>query len=83
MLAIDEQMMFLALAAVGIDINSSRVAVFAPPKNGVSESSDVTGPSCADTSGDCGVPTVCTSRVANMSRIPICKFSQCFTINPP
>jgi hypothetical protein len=56
--AIDEQIIFLALAAVGIDINSSRVAVFAPPKNGVSESSDVTGPSCADTSGDCGVATV-------------------------
>jgi hypothetical protein len=55
--AIDEQIMFRDLAAVGIDMNSSRVAVFTPPKNGVNESSDVTGPSCAATSGVVDGPT--------------------------
>ena len=42
-LAIDEQIILRDLAPDGIDINSSRVAVFTPPKNGVSESKLVTG----------------------------------------
>ena len=48
--AIDEQIIFLARAQLGTDIACSRVAVFTPPKNGVNESSDVTGASEAATS---------------------------------
>lgn len=66
----DEQMMLRPRATVGTDIASSRVAVFTPPKNGVNESSEVTGIDAAMSAPEAGI-TVSTDRDAKMSRIPM------------
>jgi len=72
----DEQMILRARAQLGTDIASSRVAVCAPPKNGLRESIEVTGASEAATSTPRVGAAVSILRVANMSRIAMREFSQ-------